>query len=358
MELYEYARPDVMAGKKILYVHGFASSGQSGTVRTMRTLLPNAEVIAPDLPVRPQEAMSLLHAICQEQKPDLIIGTSMGGMYAEQLHGFRRILVNPAFTLADTILKNNGLGRQEFHSPRTDGQTSFLVNKGLIEDFREVSSLCFDGMQPTSTLASSLGDKEGDKANVFGMFGRQDNLVHTMPLFASYYPNVISFEGGHYLDDSVFLHSVLPIISRIDDMIQGRSKPVVFITLGDTIMDLKGGEAHSLSLNDMQPINGAAKAFADLSRHYRPFVLIAADYNRPDEIPVMWEWIEKHLGTPAWERITVCGDKSMIIGDYLVDAHPNRLGSQDFLGTVIHFGEEPFKTWDEVSEYFGRLGGQ
>ena len=64
MELFEYARPDLMSGKKILYVHGFASGGQNGTVRTMRLLLPEAEIIAPDLPVRPQEALAMLKDIC------------------------------------------------------------------------------------------------------------------------------------------------------------------------------------------------------------------------------------------------------------------------------------------------------
>ena len=101
-----------MAGKKILYVHGFASGGQNGTVKTMGVLLPKTEIIAPDLPVEPEEAMTLLRSICDSEKPDLIIGTSMGGMYTEQLRGFDRILVNPAFHLADTLLKNNGLGRQ------------------------------------------------------------------------------------------------------------------------------------------------------------------------------------------------------------------------------------------------------
>ena len=38
MELYEYARPGLMAGKKVLYVHGFASSGQTGSVKTLRLL--------------------------------------------------------------------------------------------------------------------------------------------------------------------------------------------------------------------------------------------------------------------------------------------------------------------------------
>ena len=36
--------PDLMAGKKIMYVHGFGSSAQSGTVTMLQTLLPNATV--------------------------------------------------------------------------------------------------------------------------------------------------------------------------------------------------------------------------------------------------------------------------------------------------------------------------
>lgn len=88
-----------------MYLHGFASSGQNGTVKAMWTLLPNAQIIAPDLPVDPHETMQMLRELCAKEKPDLIVGASMGAMYAEQLRGFWRILVNPAFMLADTLLK-------------------------------------------------------------------------------------------------------------------------------------------------------------------------------------------------------------------------------------------------------------
>ena len=95
--------PELFAGKKILYVHCFCSSGQSGTVHRLRQVLPQATVIAPDLPIHPEEALALLRQTCEQEQPDLIIGTSMGGMYAEQLHGYDRILTNPAFNIADTM---------------------------------------------------------------------------------------------------------------------------------------------------------------------------------------------------------------------------------------------------------------
>ena len=77
MELYEYARPELFAGKKIVYVHGFASSGASGTVGRMRLLLPQATVIAPDLPVDPQAAIDLLKDLCARENPDLVRGMSI-----------------------------------------------------------------------------------------------------------------------------------------------------------------------------------------------------------------------------------------------------------------------------------------
>ena len=359
MELYEYARPDLMVGKKILYVHGFASSGQNGTVKAMGVLLPGAEIIAPDLPVEPAEAMSLLREICDTQHPDLIIGASMGGMYAEQLRGFDRILVNPAFHLADTILKNNGIGRQEFHNPRRDGQTSFLVNKGLVEAFREVSLHCFEGMADDASDPDNFGVMDDERERVYGMFGVNDTLVTgTFDLFSSYYPNAIRFDGAHYLDDSVFLHSVLPVIERIDDRQEKRVKPVMLIALTDTIMDVKNGEAHGIPLEDMQPCGSVVKAFAALTRHYKPYVLISNSYNEPERLPALSRWVERKLGVPAWDRVIVSNRKDMLLGDYLIDRYPERLCTDDFMGTVLHFGEEPFKTWEEVLTYFSRLGGQ
>ena len=43
---YHIEYPSLMVGKRVMYVHGFASSAQSGTVTLLRQLMPNAEVIA------------------------------------------------------------------------------------------------------------------------------------------------------------------------------------------------------------------------------------------------------------------------------------------------------------------------
>lgn len=330
MELYEYARPALMAGKKILYVHGFASSGQNGSVKTLRLLMPQAEEIAPDLPVEPFEAMNLLRNMMESEKPDLIIGTSMGAMYAEMLYGVDRILVNPAFQLADTLLKNNGLGRQEYHNPRQDGETSFLVTKTLLEHFREVSSHCFERAAE-------------DQDKVFGLYGIHDTLVHTFDLFSEHYPQAIRFDGEHYLNDNAILHSVLPVIQRIDDRQRNIQKPVLFISLSDRIIN------HS---------SGFAKSVATLAVHYDVHIVAGVPYNTPALCQKVIEWCETNLGVPVWNRVTITNHKNLLLADYLIDAEPEENGASDFMGTMIHFGSDAFKTWEDVLIYFERLGGQ
>ena len=102
---YVLQYPSLMKGKKIMYVHGFMSSAQSGTVARIREMLPSADVLAYDLPLHPEEAMALLREKCKEQNPDLIIGTSMGGMYTEMLYGYDRISVSYTHLTLPTILR-------------------------------------------------------------------------------------------------------------------------------------------------------------------------------------------------------------------------------------------------------------
>ena len=330
MELYEYAMPGLMAGKKVLYVHGFASSGQTGSVHTLRLLLPDAAVIAPDLPVEPEEAMALLCSVVASEKPDLVIGTSMGGMYSEMLYGIDRIIVNPAFQLADTLLKNNGLGRREFHNKRADGETSFLVTKTLLEHFREVSSHCF---------AKAVEDRD----RVFGLFGTRDNLVHTFDLFREHYPQAIHFDGEHHLNDSVIVHSLLPVIQRIDDRQNGVSRPVLFISLSDRLVN------HS---------SGMRGAVETLCQKYEVHIVASVDYNCSGKCEEVFRWCEDNLGVPVWNRVEICNHKNLILADYLIDAEPEAACGQDFMGTLVHFGSDAFKTWEDVLTFFSRLGGQ
>lgn len=331
---YAIQFPEIMKGKKILYVHGFSSSGQSGTVVKIREMLPGATVVAPDLPLHPVEAMDLLHNICDTENPDLIIGTSMGGMYAEMLYGYDRILVNPAFQMGDTMLKHGMLGKNTFLNPRQDGVQEFIVTKALVEEYKEITAKCFAGVT-----------EEESRDRVYGLFGDEDPVVHTRDLFSQHYRNAISFHGEHRMNDKILLHSVLPVVQWIDDRREHRERPIIYVSI-DTLRDARGNQMSS-----------AMKAFRYLFEHYAMYIVAPSPAYNPEYIAEVMRWAEDVVNVPAWQHLVFTNRKDLIYGDYLIDPS-DEYGAADFMGTLIKFGSDTFKTWEEIIEFFSRLGGQ
>lgn len=331
---YAIQFPEIMKGKKILYVHGFSSSGQSGTVVKIREMLPGATVVAPDLPLHPAEAMDLLHHICETENPDLIIGTSMGGMYAEMLYGYDRILVNPAFQMGDTMLKHGMLGKNTFLNPRQDGVQEFIVTKSLVEEYKDITAKCFAGVT-----------EEESRDRVYGLFGDEDPVVHTRDLFSQHYRNAISFHGEHRMNDKILLHSVLPVVQWIDDRQEHRERPIIYVSI-DTLRDARGNQMSS-----------AMKAFRYLFEHYAMYIVAPSPAYNPEYIAEVMRWAEDVVNVPAWQHLVFTNRKDLIYGDYLIDPS-DEYGAADFMGTLIKFGSDTFKTWEEIIEFFSRLGGQ
>lgn len=331
---YAIQFPEIMKGKKILYVHGFSSSGQSGTVVKIREMLPGATVVAPDLPLHPAEAMDLLHHTCETENPDLIIGTSMGGMYAEMLYGYDRILVNPAFQMGDTMLKHGMLGKNTFLNPRQDGVQEFIVTKALVEEYKEITAKCFAGVT-----------EEESRDRVYGLFGDEDPVVHTCDLFSQHYRNAISFHGEHRMNDKILLHSVLPVVQWIDDRQEHRERPIIYVSI-DTLRDARGNQMSS-----------AMKAFRYLFEHYAMYIVAPSPAYNPEYIAEVMRWAEDVVNVPAWQHLVFTNRKDLIYGDYLIDPS-EEYGAADFMGTLIKFGSDTFKTWEEIIEFFSRLGGQ
>ena len=320
--------PDLMSGKKILYVHGFASSGQSGTVGLLKSFLPQATIIAPDLPIHPAEALDLLQSVCRSEQPDLIIGTSMGGMFTEMLHGFDRILVNPAFEMDSTLSQHTG--KVTFHNPRRDGVQEFMVTKGLIKEYREVLANNFTDLSPD------------EQQHVYGLFGDQDPIVHTFPLFSSHYQQAVHFHGEHQLNDKAVLHSLIPVIRWINDKQEGLERPVVFIDFS-TLHDAYGKATASMH-----------KAYEYLIEAYNVFVVADAPSNDSAHFARVQQWVADFISVPAYNRVVFTNQKQLLYGDYLIDS----TDSPDFLGTCIRWGSDDFKTWEEIITFFSRLGGQ
>lgn len=193
--------------KKILYLHGLGSAGSTGTAKHMREMLyaDDIRVVCRDLPVSPLAAMDFVRAMVADEAPDLVVGTSLGACYAEQLHGQLRILVNPSFGTA-RLLTFRGLGkRYPFLNKREDGVKDYMVDKALIAEFREIEKASLKGITPA------------DQDMVWGLFGDKDTNVNCQKEFRKAYGDTHFriFDGEHYLNDRVLATTVVPLIRQL-----------------------------------------------------------------------------------------------------------------------------------------------
>ena len=327
---YKKTFPNLMVGKKIIYVHGFMSAGSTHTAQILRDYMPQATVIAPDLPIHPEEAMELLRNLVKTENPDLIIGTSMGGMYTEMLYGVDRICVNPAFQMGSTITESNMMGKQVYQNERQDGEKEVIVTNALVKEYKEMTEQCF--AQVT----------EEEQLKVFGLFGDEDPIVHTFDLFSEHYTQAIHFHGEHRLIEKAIFHYLMPVIRWIDDRQEGRERRTVLISQ-DTLADGYG-----------KPKSSLHKAYELLLDNYNVYFVSPAPTNNPSVITEQQAWIEETFSAPAWNHAIFTNQPQLLYGDYFISSTEQ----PDFLGTVLRFGSDEFKTWEEIITYFERLGGQ
>ena len=122
----------------IIYLHGFASVGNSAKSSALKAAFAGNRVIAPDLPADPRAVISLIsdlvHAGPHDEKL-VFVGTSLGGFYAlycAQYFDAPCIVVNPSTRPSETIGARLGTNRN--HATGLD----FEVTAGHIAAFAEM----------------------------------------------------------------------------------------------------------------------------------------------------------------------------------------------------------------------------
>ena len=184
--------------KKILFLHGFYASGQCVPAQALRESFERrqtdggssaavpSEVLTPDLPMHPEEAVSMIRELIDRERPDLLVGNSCGSFYAQMVApaaGIPALLGNPHFQM--TAFLRQRIGEHQYKSPRKDGRQNFTIDEALIDEFARLESIQFNNCHPSC------------KDRIWGLFGEQDTLAHFEPLFLEHYTHSYHFPGGH-----------------------------------------------------------------------------------------------------------------------------------------------------------------
>ena len=173
--------------KKLLFLHGFYASGQCVPALALREAFAGrAEVLTPDLPMPPNDALQFIRELIECEHPDILVGNSCGAFYAQMIApvvDIPALLGNPHFQMSEFLQQR--IGQHEYKSPRKDGKQSFVIDEALVEEFAALEAVQFDHC----TYAY--------RERVWGLFGEQDTLAHFEPLFLKYYSHSFHFPGGH-----------------------------------------------------------------------------------------------------------------------------------------------------------------
>jgi len=190
---------------KILFLHGFFASGQCVPAAALREAFEGrAEVLTPDLPMHPEEAVRFIRELCKNERPDVLVGNSCGSFYAQMIApalGIPALLGNPHFQMTEFLKPR--IGAHQYKSPRKNGIQDFVIDEQLIREFAEMQQHQFDG-------CTSYG-----KEHIWGIFGEQDTLAHFEPLFLEHYTHSYHFPGGHTPTAEEVRTWYVPLIERL-----------------------------------------------------------------------------------------------------------------------------------------------
>jgi predicted esterase YcpF (UPF0227 family) len=184
----------------ILYLHGFRSSPNSFKARVvagkMAELGRAAELVCPQLPASPNEAMALALSLVQgvPARELAIVGSSLGGYYATWLAerlGCRAVLLNPAIVPLKDLDQHVGV-TTAWHSDEP-----FEFKRESIDELRALAVGQITRPERYFLIAAT-GDEVLDYRDMVAHYaGARQHVIegsdHAIPEFADYVDDVLAF---------------------------------------------------------------------------------------------------------------------------------------------------------------------
>ena len=138
---------------------------------------------------------------------------------------------------------------------------------------------------------------------------------------------------------------------------------LIYIDMDDTLVDFLGARDAALKANPKQPfpqsqvgfflglepLPGAVEAYWKLKEMgHRVIFLTAPSVMNPMCYTEKRMSIEKHFGFDACYDLIIAHDKSLLIGDMLIDDRWDSNKQNEFKGRFIHFGGKYFPDWATI----------
>lgn len=107
-------------------------------------------------------------------------------------------------------------------------------------------------------------------------------------------------------------------------------------------------------------IKDSIEVLKEMNKKYEVFIVSAA-MEFPNSLKEKLEWLLDHFPFFTWKQIALCGDKSLVCGDYMIDDHVKNLRTfkgKKYLFTSAHNLDiveyDRLNNWREAGEVFLR----
>lgn len=128
----------------MMYVHGFMSGGAHGSKQKalQKQFKGRYRVIAPELDADPDKSLNILNEVIKQEKPEIIVGTSLGGWMTLKCESRDAELVvvnpvvNPYITLAQWLNKE-----QTYFCPRLDGIQTYTLTQDVLDKYQKYDAV-------------------------------------------------------------------------------------------------------------------------------------------------------------------------------------------------------------------------
>ena len=127
----------------MMYVHGFMSGTNGAKQRQLQKHFKGRfRVVAPELDADPDKSLEILNRIIEDEKPEIIVGTSLGGWMTVMCESGNAelVIVNPATDPYKT------LGRwldepQSYFCPRLDGNQTYTLTQEVLDKYLKYDTI-------------------------------------------------------------------------------------------------------------------------------------------------------------------------------------------------------------------------
>ena len=101
---------------------------------------------------------------------------------------------------------------------------------------------------------------------------------------------------------------------------------------------------------DLEIISGAKEGLDFLLNNFDTYILSSPSWDNYDSWTHKRLWVEKNLDKRFRKKLILSHNKSLQLGDYLIDDNPWN-GAKNFKGKWIKYGSIEFANWEAITKY-------